>query len=123
MGPDAEYARLLAAGRFEVQCCGACARYVFPPRTLCPHCGSGELAFGPVSGLATVYSTTVVRRRDAEGGPYNLALVDLDEGVRLMSRVEGVAPQEVRIGARVRSRIAPADAGTDTPPLVVFDPV
>lgn len=121
LGPDAWHARLISEGRLEVQLCASCARRVFPPRTLCPHCGGGELAFRPVSGLGTVYSTTVVRQRDAEGGPYNLALVDLDEGVRLMSRIEGLLPQDVRIGLRVRARIAATDAATGSP-LVVFDP-
>jgi hypothetical protein len=52
------------------------------------------------AGLGTVYSTTVVRSRDAEA--YNVVLVDLDEGFRMMSRVVGVAPEDVVIGARVR---------------------
>ena len=53
-----------------------------------------------------VYSTTVVRRKPEAGGDYNVALVDLKEGVRLMSRVEGVPPEAVRIGMSVRARIA-----------------
>ena len=51
--------------------------------------------------LGTVYATTVVRPRDGE--PYNVALVDLPEG-RRMTRVEGVAPEAVRIGMQVRMR-------------------
>lgn len=52
--------------------------------------------------LGTVYATTVVRRRGEE--PYNLVLVDFDDGTRRMSRVEGPAPEDVRIGMRVRAR-------------------
>lgn len=117
-GPDARYAAALAAGRIELQSCTACTRQVFPPRVACPYCGSPALAWRPVSGAATVYSTTVVRRRADEGGDYNVALVDLAEGARLMSRVEGVAPEAVRIGMPVRARIATTQGG----PLVVFDP-
>jgi uncharacterized OB-fold protein len=51
--------------------------------------------------LGTVYATTVVRSRGAE--PYNVALVDFEDG-RRMSRVEGVAPEDVRIGMQVRER-------------------
>jgi uncharacterized protein len=51
-----------------------------------------------------VYATTVVHRPDEE--PYNVCLVDLDEGVRVMGRVEGLAPTEVTIGLRVRARSA-----------------
>ena len=58
--------------------------------------------------LGTVYATTVVRPRGEE--PYNVALVDLPEG-RRMTRVEGVAPEAVRIGMPVRMR----DDGTAEP--------
>ena len=60
-----------------------------------------------------VYATTVVHRRGEE--PYNVCLVDLDEGDRVMGRVEGLAPQDVTIGLRVQSR-----AGVDG--VVVYDP-
>jgi uncharacterized protein len=49
-----------------------------------------------------VYATTVVHRRDEE--PYNVCLVDLEEGGRVMGRVDGVAPQDVQIGQRVQAR-------------------
>ena len=55
------------------------------------------------AGAGVVYATTVVHRRDEE--PYNVCLVDLDEGVRAMGRVEGVAPADVAIGLRVQARI------------------
>jgi uncharacterized OB-fold protein len=61
-----------------------------------------------------VYATTVVRPRGEE--PYNVCLVDLDDGVRVMGRVEGLAPQDVTIGLRVQGR-----AGEDG--VVVYDPV
>jgi acyl-CoA-associated DUF35 OB-fold domain-containing protein len=68
-------------------------RSVFRPRV-------GPAEWRVSAGLGVVYSTTVVRPRGGEA--YNLVLVDLDEGFRMMSRVVGVAPQEVAIGARVR---------------------
>jgi uncharacterized OB-fold protein len=51
--------------------------------------------------------------------PYNVALVDLDEGFRMMSRVEGLAPEDVVIGARVRVAVIEEDGA----PLAVFRPV
>jgi DUF35 OB-fold domain, acyl-CoA-associated len=57
------------------------------------------------SGQGTVYSTTVVRRKPEAGGDYNVALIDLAEGVRLMSRVDDVAPDQVRIGMPVRAQV------------------
>jgi hypothetical protein len=72
---------------------------------LCPHCGSPSLAWQPASGQGTVYSTTVVRRKPEQGGDYNVALVDLHEGPRMMSRVDGISPHEVVIGMAVRMKI------------------
>jgi len=105
-GPEKRYLDALAAGRFEIQRCAACAQHVFYPRVLCPHCGDGKLEWVAPSGRGTVYSTTVVRRKPADGGDYNVCLVDLVEGVRMMSRVATIAPAEVKIGMCVQARIA-----------------
>ena len=60
----------------------------------------------------------VSRGRQRIGGDRNIALIDLAEGARLMSRVEGMPPDQVRIGMAVKARIAKTDGG----PLLVFDP-
>jgi uncharacterized OB-fold protein len=65
-----------------------------------------------------VYATTVVRRKPEQGGNYNVAVVQLEEGPRMMSRVEGIAPEQVRIDLRVVARLVEGDGG----PLVVFVP-
>jgi len=119
-GAESIYQEFLSAGSFRIQRCDACAKYIFYPRVLCPSCGSPQLSWTDSSGLGTVYSTTVGRQRPEAGGDYNICLVDLDEGPRLMSRVEGVAPEAVRIGMRVKARISGTpEAGF----LIVFDPV
>lgn len=105
-GPEKQYLDTLAAGRFEIQRCGSCARHVFYPRVLCPHCGSDRLEWVAPSGRGTVYSTTIVRRKPADGGDYNVCLVDLAEGPRMLSRVAGIAPDQVKIGMTVKARIA-----------------
>jgi hypothetical protein len=71
----------------------AAGRPVFRPRV-------GHDEWRVSAGLGAVYATTVVRPRGGEA--YNLVLVDLDEGFRMMSRVVGVAPEDVRVGQRVR---------------------
>ncbi len=93
-------------------------RYVFYPRVAEPVTGARDLEWVPVSGLGTVHATTVVRVRPPQQ-PHNVVLVDLDEGPRMMSRVEGVSPDRVRIGMRVRARIVKQE----DKPVVVFDPV
>jgi len=64
-----------------------------------------------------VYAVTTVRRKPEAGGDYNVSLIDLDEGVRLMSRVDDLPPQAVRIGQRVTARVQLIDGHG----LVVFD--
>lgn len=108
-GPLSTWQEALEGGRLTLQQCGGCQRHVFYPRVLCPHCGSESLEWRAASGGGTVHSTTVVARRAQDGGPYNVALVDLDEGVRMMSRVEGIAPDEVAIGQRVTAFIGRID--------------
>ena len=105
-GPEKQYFDKLAAGRFEIQKCAGCGKHVFYPRVLCPHCGADRLDWVAPSGRGTVYSTTVVRRKPADGGDYNVCLVDLAEGPRMMSRVVCIPPEQVRIGMAVAARIA-----------------
>ena len=116
-GVQAAHQAALDAGRFLIQRCGACGRHVYFPRELCPHCGSNDLDWVAPEGCGTVHAVTTVRRKADAGGDYNVSLIDLDEGVRLMSRVEGIPPAEVKIGQRVRARVAVNDGRG----LVVFD--
>lgn len=112
-GVQARHQAALDEGRVLIQRCGACARHVYFPRELCPHCGADRLEWVEPEGTGTVHAVTTVRRRPEAGGDVNVSLIDLDEGVRLMSRVEGVAPSGVQIGQRVRARVAGG--------IVVFD--
>jgi len=103
--PLQTWQNFLNEGLFQLQQCQACDQHVFYPRVLCPHCGSQNLTWKQASGLGTVYSMTMVARRANQGGPYNVALIDLDEGVRLMSRVEGIGSRDNVIGMRVKHKI------------------
>lgn len=106
----------LDKGEFVIQRCATCERHVFYPRSLCPHCGDDALEWVASGGHGTVYSTTTVRRSAEAGGDYNVSLIDLEEGVRLMSRVE-TAPDRVAIGQAVRARIVERNGHG----LLVFD--
>jgi uncharacterized OB-fold protein len=116
-GVEAAYQQQLDQGRFLLQRCADCARHVFYPRELCPHCGSTALGWVEPSGNGTVHAVTTVRRKPDAGGDYNVSLVDLDEGVRMMSRVESSGV--VAIGDRVRARVQ-VDGGRG---IVLFDPL
>ena len=104
-GPDALFAQGLAQGRFRIQRCSACGQHVFYPRVLCTHCDSAQLEWVDPSGVGSVYSSTTVRRKPQAGGDYNVALVDLAEGPRLMSRIDGISPDQVHIGMRVQALV------------------
>lgn len=122
VGPELYYRRRLDEGEFLIQHCDSCARNVFYPRMICPHCGHDTLSWRTPSGAGVVYSTTVVRRRAEHGGDYNVALIDLDEGVRMMSRVDGIAPDAVDIGMRVKASIIDDSGEGRTGKIVVFTP-
>lgn len=116
-GAEAHYRAALEEGRFVIQRCDDCGKHVFFPRSICPHCHGECLDWVEPTGLGTVYSTTTVRRKPEAGGEYDVSLIELDEGVRMLSRVEGVPPTEVKIGMRVRAKVVD-DNGAG---LVVFD--
>jgi uncharacterized protein len=107
----------LNQGRFFIQSCLGCKATIYFPREVCPQCTSDELEFVSPSGLGTVYSVTTVRRKPEAGGDYNVSLVDLDEGVRLMSKVDNLSPNDVKIGLRVKARVQL----TDGKGVVLFD--
>lgn len=108
-GPQARYFSSLNQGVFEIQRCQACLRHQFYPRVLCQHCGSTELGWVRPSGRGRVYSFSVVSRKPELGGDYNVTLVDLDEGVRLMSRVEDIATEALHIGMEVSACVINQD--------------
>src|ERR1700731_4174337 len=117
--PLKTYLDHLARGELAYQFSPEAGRAVFYPRMLCPFTGSDRLEWRTSKGLGTVYATTVVH--PAEGKPFNVALVDCDEGFRLMSRGEDIPPEQVRIGQRVRFRVH--QPGGEEPPQPVFVPV
>ncbi|MEU6116628.1 OB-fold domain-containing protein [Streptomyces sp. NPDC047117] len=106
--PARAYREGLDRGELRYQRCDHCEGAVFPPRVLCPDCGSQELTWERSAGRGTVYAATVVRARDGARG---VVLVDLDEGFRMMSRVDGIDPATVEIGTTVR--FTAADEGDE----------
>jgi uncharacterized protein len=115
--PEQEYLAHLAAGRFMLQRSASTGGYVFYPRVVEPGTGATDLEWVEASGRGVVYACTVVRQRPP-AADYNVVLVDLAEGPRVLSRVDGLQPNEVRIGLRVRARIVQEADG----PVLVFVP-
>lgn len=117
-GTTAPFWQAAARGELVVQTCRDCGSAQLYPRPFCLACESRSVEWTTASGWGTVYSQTEVHLRvlpDVEP-PYTVAVVDLDEGARLMARVvDGVT----RIGGRVRVGWIDRDDG---PPFPVLRP-
>jgi len=80
----------LAEGRFETTFCLDCSKPAFPPRAFCPHCWSDRVEWRVLSGRGRLYSQTRVHAASsafAHEAPYRLGLVDLEEGLRVATRL------------------------------------
>jgi uncharacterized OB-fold protein len=110
-----------AAGRLVAQRCAACASLRHPPRPMCPSCRSLDWAWVDLSGRGVVYSFSILHhpQHPAFEYPVLAALIDLDEGVRIVSNLVDVAPAAVRIGLPVEVRYATTADGGAVP---VFAP-
>ena len=95
----------LARHELYFQRCRDCGTKRFYPRALCPRCLSSATEWVRASGRATVYSFTVTYQNQAPGFreelPYVLAMVELEEGPRLVTNLVGCAPDDVRTGMPV----------------------
>lgn len=94
-------------GELLLQHCDDCGRWMWPVRFRCIDCLGGSVSWRPASGRGTVYTFTIVHQIFHPGFasevPYNVAVIDLDEGVRCYSRVVDVPNDELRIGQRVEA--------------------
>lgn len=90
-------------GRLVVQRCKECGRHQFYPRGFCTACLSGELEWVEARGTGRIYTFTICRiaANPAMTAPYAVALVDLDEGVRMLANVIDCDIALIRTGARV----------------------
>jgi uncharacterized OB-fold protein len=116
--PTETYLDYCRRGELAYQVCEDDGRAVFYPRLFAPGTGSPRLEWRVSKGLGSVYATTVIYRRNE--APYNVSMIELDEGFRMMSRVEDIDPDQVEIGLRVKMRMYPGNE--KNPPYPVFVP-
>ena len=113
----------LREGRLVIQQCAACGKLRHYPRPVCDACYSMESTWCQVSGRGALHSWTVAHHPFHPGFtselPYVLATVDLDEGVRVIAQLRGVAPAALTIGLRVALTLEHATAELTLP---VFAP-
>lgn len=105
-GEERPFYAAAAEGRLVIQRCPECGEALFFARTVCPRCHRGTPEWIEAAGTGTVYSFSIVTRSAIPGYadevPYVVALIELDEGVRLMANVVNVGTDAVRIGMRGR---------------------
>jgi uncharacterized OB-fold protein len=95
----------LHEGRLVIQACAACGKLRHYPRPVCDACFSMDVRWHPASGRGRIHSWTVAHHPFHPGFkhelPYVLATVDLEEGVRMLAQLRGVAPGEIVVGLPV----------------------
>ena len=103
--------------------CTTCEQPFWYPRPVCPRCLSPDIEWRPASGRGEVYAVSVMHRPAhpgmADRVPYPVALVDLDEGVRLLTNVVDVDAMQVHVGMQVELSWEPMSDGRNLP---VFAP-
>jgi uncharacterized protein len=95
------YWQRAADGQLVVQRCVECGQYQFYPRALCASC-AGDTEWVDASGRGTLYTYTVIRQNRSEAfaalSPYAVGIVELDEGVRMMSNIVDCDVDDLRVG-------------------------
>ena len=107
----------LAAGELRIQRCGACGALRHPPGPMCPTCGSAQAGYVVAAGTGTVFSYVVHHHPPVPGKrlPLVIALVELDEGVRVVGEMPGVQPDDARVGLPVRIEFLRVDDALTLP--------
>jgi uncharacterized OB-fold protein len=121
----AEYWRAVARGELLVKRCEECGRLDHPRRIVCARCGSEKLGWQPASGAGTVYSFSEIHRATSPVAgpvPYTVGVVRLEEGVYLMTRLNGSDRHPVAVDAPVRVEFRRLEAGYTLPVFVVTGP-
>lgn len=94
-------------GELRVQCCLDCGHLRFPPAILCPKCLSEMARWRRLSGRGTVYTFIIVHRPQypafLDDVPYNVAIIELEEGIRMHTNIVECAAEDLRIGMAVEA--------------------
>lgn len=110
------------SGQLLLQRCSSCEQVYFPPRPFCPACSSREVTVEQASGKGSLYSYVISHRpHPAFEGPYSIAVVELDEGPRMMTNIVGCdqTPEALELDMAVEVQFEPI---TDEITLPLFKP-
>lgn len=104
-------------GKIPIQKCNGCGALHHPPRPMCQKCRSMDMGWVEASGRGSLYSYTVIRHPQFPGYdfPVVAALIDLEEGVRMVSNIVDCDPADIRIGMRLQGRVHTDEDGFKLP--------
>ncbi|BCO34314.1 hypothetical protein BMW24_017390 [Mycobacterium heckeshornense] len=123
---SAPYWAAAREGRLLITECGSCAKVHHYPRPFCPYCWSDNVHPVRASGRGTLYTYSTVYVNDLppfrDRLPYVAAIVELAEGPKLMTMIEGPSPEQLQIGMKVTACFRPVDDDPDSAYLIVFTP-
>jgi len=119
VSPLVEYKNFCKQGKLAYQFFPDSGSVIFHPRILDPKSGSDNFEWKFSKGLGTVYASTTVHRK--KDHIYNVSLIDVDEGFRMMSRIEDIESDLVKPGMRVRMRMATNEAGESYPVFIPLE--
>jgi uncharacterized OB-fold protein len=113
------------AGRLLIQRCGACGHKQLYPRAFCTSCLSNEIGWMDASGRGRIYTYTVCRIAATPAFesrlPYAVAIIDLDEGVRILAGIVDADIERIAVGARVTVRFERIDETCTLPQFNLMD--
>jgi uncharacterized OB-fold protein len=111
-----------ARGELSAQRCVNCGRLRFPPQPMCPNCHSMRREWVPISGAGAIYSFSVVTGEGAEpqlpgarGLPFAIAVIELDDGIRMVTDFDTEEIERLAIGSRVEVFFEPVDEQIQMP--------
>lgn len=121
----APYWDAASAGRLVIQHCSVCGRHQFYPRAFCTHCLDQALEWVPATGRGRIYSYTICRIAVAPAFearlPYVVAMIDLDEGVRMLANIVESDVDRIAIGARVAVRFEQVNEACTLPQFALVE--
>ncbi len=119
LGLGAEWYEQCASGELRFQRCGVCRAWRHPPRLLCAVCGSDAWSWQPSTGRGALFSWTVTHQplhpAYADRVPYVVAVVELEEGVRVVTALDGVALDDLTLDLPLQGAVEVVAEGVGMP--------
>lgn len=130
---DTSYEQFLNEGKIMGSKCNKCGALALPPRSICVSCLGSEMEWVQFKGTGKLAAFTsivvappyMVKEGFGRGNPYTVGVVELDEGVKVVSRIVGVdskKPEQIKVGTPLKAEFIKKREGADTKAILAFKP-